>query len=364
MKTTIYCRISSIGQAEGVSLDAQLDECKRALAANKVTDAVFVQEVCSAYENTPPLLGIVARKRNHRVVFYAVDRFARNVLNGVENARTMLKNKCELIFIRDRLVVRQAAGAEWLRLVQLITQSEAESKAISARVTGAIAYLKRNGYQYSGHVPFGFDSVQDEAKPNRKRLRVNKDEDHVLKFIVLCRTKGAKVSDVNKALVRIAPAAAQDPIVLEWSDKGVTKKLKELKYEMSYEDIAFFLNDHGLEYRGKEWTVASVSAVHLRLKKRKRQDEMDVDDVAEQMAFGFNISDESDDETYEPSDDSSMDTDDSEVKVDQSGWQVPPPNMEWEDSRDPFTTPPRRASPASPPMAPKKAPKKAAPRRK
>lgn len=363
MKTTVYCRISSIGQADGVSLDAQLDECKRALAGNKIVDPILVQEVCSAYESTPPMLEILTRKRNHRMVFYAVDRFSRNVLNGIENATKMLKQGCELIFIRDRLVVREASGTNWLKLVQLITQAEAEAKAISARVTGAIAYLKRNGYHHSGHVPFGFDAVQDVEKPNRKRLRANADEEHVMKFIVLCRTRGSKVTELNKALTAAAPAAARDPIVLEWTDKGETKKMKELKYEMEYEDITYFLNEHGLTYRGKRWTKASVSAVYQRFLKRKREAGRDVDDLAEDM-FSFGLGDSDSDETESDEETAAaapamMDfTDDEEVKVDPNGWQVPPPGM---FGSNPFMTPPRRnLSPASPPMAPKKAPRKPA----
>jgi DNA invertase Pin-like site-specific DNA recombinase len=285
MNTTVYCRISSVGQLSGFSLDVQLDECKRALVANNISDAVVVQEVHSAYEEIPPLLQELIRKRKHRMVFYAVDRFSRNVIKGIESAQTLINNKCVLIFIRERLMVDSTNGKEWLKLVQLLTQAEAESKAISNRVKSVVAYLKRSGYHTSGRVPFGFSVSPDAIIPKRKRLHPNHQESDVMKFITLCRTKGATIDSINQALDRAVPGAIADPIVIEWKDKDKTIKLEALKYEMSYQDITYFLNEYGILYRGKRWTINLVQSVGRRSQKSAENNLLELD--KEFSLFGF-----------------------------------------------------------------------------
>ena len=337
MKTTIYCRISSLNQTQGVSLEAQLEECNQVLHFNKQTADSVVQEVCSAYESTPPLLAILTRKRNHRVVFHAVDRFSRNVLNGVENAKQMLKYHCELIFVRERLVVRKTEGAEWLRLMSLITQAEAESKAISLRVKSTISFLKKHGYQHSSHVPYGFSAMPDPAKPHLNRLHPNTTENAIVKFIVLCRTKGSSIGDINKALREFSPSAYKNPIVIEWTDKGETTALSFLKYAMSYDDIAYFLNEYGMVYRGKKWDSSNVSSVYRRFFKRNDADEVN------ELSFDFSLSDDEDDD--EESD--SRDENGEEMKIDSHGWQVFPPNLD-PSTRFPSTRSPSTRSPSTP----------------
>lgn len=288
MNTTVYCRISSVSQLNGFSLAVQLDECKRALLANNISKADIVQEVNSAYEEIPPLLQKLIHKRAHRMVFYAVDRFSRNVNKGIESAQTLINNKCVLVFIRDQLIVESTNGEEWFKLVQLLTQAEAESKAISNRVKGVVAYLKRSGYHTSGRVPFGFSVSPDAIIPKCKRLHPNQQESDVMKFITLCRTKGASIESINQALDRAVPGAIADPIVIEWKDKDKTIKLEALKYEMSYQDITYFLNEYGILYRGKRWTINLVQSVYRRSQKSAENNLVELD--KEYSLFGFNDS--------------------------------------------------------------------------
>lgn len=266
MKTIVYCRISSSGQTKGVSLDFQLDECKRALISNKISDFALVQEVNSAYEQIPPLLNTLLCKRSHRIVFYAVDRFSRNVAHGIESAKTLIKNKCVLVFIKDQLIVDTTEGAQWLKFVQLLTHSEAESRSISIRVKSAICYLKRKGYHVSGHVPYGFSTIPDSENPKRKCLSPDEKESDILNFISFCRTKGTSIEQLNRALEKISPNIS-DPIVLEWTEDNKTEELKCIRYEISYEDIAYFLNAYEVSYRGKNWTSSLVRSVYSRSKK-------------------------------------------------------------------------------------------------
>jgi DNA invertase Pin-like site-specific DNA recombinase len=282
MKSIIYTRISSSGQKDGVSLDAQLDECRTALLNNQIKEFVLVQEVHSAYSIVPPLLEVLAKKRAHRIVFYAVDRFSRNVISGMQCAMTMLKNKCELVFIREHLVITATEGRAWARFIELIAQGERESDTISARVKSSISYLKRAGYHASGHVPFGFNVVQDEIKPNRRRLIENTVETTILEFIDLCRTPGTSVKSINAKL-----GIVNDPIVLEWTDKGKTVALKTLKYAMDYDDIAYFLNQYtAVTYKGNPWKYTNVATAY---KNYKGKDEDNVEDIVEDIVEQFNM---------------------------------------------------------------------------
>lgn len=271
--TTIYCRISSQSQAQGVSLDAQMSFCENYLSGGSLSDGTMesfatVQEIASAYSyKTPPLLNILVQKKNHRVVFYSVDRFSRNSVIGITNALTMLKNKTTLIFSQENLILfpkdsqeGSRTSQEWNRFIDLLSHAHAESRAISNRVKSSIRYLRENGFHISGSVPYGFEAVPDVSNPQRKRLHECKVETEILNFIQLCRRKNASVAEINEAISVCSPLARANPIVIEKN----SRVLQTLENSIEYRDIAWFLNEYGLSYRGKEWTIYSVSSVYNR----------------------------------------------------------------------------------------------------
>lgn len=340
LKTLIYCRISSIGQTDGVSLDAQLDECQKVCQANKLTKPLIVQEVSSAYESVPPSLQSAVGKRNYRFVFYAVDRFSRNVALGIELAKQIFKNHSVMIFLREKLLIEKADGSSWLTFVNLLTQAEAESKAISARVKGAIAYLKRNGYHHSGHAPYGYSIVPDAENPKRKRLIENPEEQKVIAYIKLATTRSTPVASINKALKAINNDATE--IVIEHEEQGV---LKKLKHPMEHVDVAYFIEDFSC-YRGKPWTGNRIASVLQGLRKRDKVQSADIDVMSEEFDFMLNTSNEEPEEKMyktplkkpskinHPEEDVEMPDvpmrlapSDDEVKIDQHGWEVIPPQM-------------------------------------
>jgi DNA invertase Pin-like site-specific DNA recombinase len=342
LKTLIYCRISSIGQTDGVSLDAQLDECQKVCQANKLAKPLIVQEVSSAYESVPPSLQSAVGKRNYRFVFYAVDRFSRNVALGIELAKQIFKNHSVMIFLREKLLIEKADGPSWLTFVNFLTQAEAESKAISARVKGAIAYLKRNGYHHSGHAPYGYSIVPDAENPKRKRLIENPEEQKVIAYIKLATTRSTPVASINKALKAINNNATE--IVIEHEEQGV---LKKLKHPMEHVDVAYFIEDFS-SYRGKPWTGNRIASVLHGLRKRDKVQSADIDVMSEEFGFMLNTSDEEQVEEKkfktplkkktskinDPVEDVEMPDvpmrltpSDDEVKIDQNGWEVIPPQM-------------------------------------
>ena len=342
--TTIYCRISSAGQEQGTSIDSQQEACQRLARTNGIASVNIVHETHSAYNSVPPLLEVLLRKKNHRYIFYAVDRFSRNVKLGIENATLLVKNKCTLIFAREKLTVTSTEGPQWNKLVGHLRQSEAESQAISMRVKGAITYLKGKGYHASSHVPFGFEARPDPIKPQRKRLHEEPSEQAILDFIRMCRTEEAKVSEINRLLRIISPAFSRDPIIVEHPDHitkdGYYKPLKTLVSIFTYKDIAHFLNEYGANHRGKEWTALNVSSVLRRADK----DQPNVESITESFSFASMDDAESEEEPPKKKVQKKMppkippkkkvpprrkaqqmeDSDEEEVKVDKSGNKVYP----------------------------------------
>ena len=337
MRTFIYNRISSEGQKDGVSLDVQLDICKRACVKNNLGQGTVIQEIHSAFKQTPPLLLSLLGKKKSRIVCYSVDRFSRNMNNGLANAQKLIKAGCVLVFIREKLIVDRASGPMWLNFVKALSQAEAESQAISDRVKGAVRYLKKNGFHLGKIAPYGSCIVADGK---RRRLMPVKEEEHVIKFIQLCRTKSANVSEIKATLAKFAPSAKKDP--LEFTHKDNPDVLmKRLKYAMLYGDIAYFLNEYGSTFREKKWTAQTVTKVYRASLKGDEEVE-ELDDL-----FNLSISNDSDDEKKVPKkgekkekerkvmeEDNDEDSDatvevDSEeyeedMKVDADGFQMPP----------------------------------------
>jgi len=324
--TYIYCRVSSILQLQGVSLDAQLNACSSTAAMNNLKEIVKIQEVCSARHGLPPLLSLLANKKKITLICYSIDRFSRNVELGMSLAKKMLENGCTLIFLREQLFLTGTSNINKLR--DGILAAQTESDAISSRIKMVRNEYKQQGY-HIGPVPYGYFSSPVEHT-SFKRLEEDPYEQKVLEFIRLCSQKGPSVKDINQVLAELSPMAHSDPLVFEAEEtteieqevKGDEEKkenrkrkshgrqgtrIKKVKVKhavvidrleryMCVDDIAGFLNEYGISYRGRHWTRSIVSNIVKKIfhsevtEEKEEKKEQEVKEV--ESAFRFmNITD-------------------------------------------------------------------------
>src|SRR5688500_9817554 len=150
-----YTRVSSEEQArEGVSLDAQLTECRRYAAQHGWMLGQEFQDVLSGKRDDRPayqaLLSEVRRLRTQWqavvVVVFRLDRFGRRILERVRCREELKVLGVPVHSVRE--------GGEVFDLVANILASvaEEESRALGERVAAAKRHLTDNGWFITGQV--------------------------------------------------------------------------------------------------------------------------------------------------------------------------------------------------------------------
>jgi DNA invertase Pin-like site-specific DNA recombinase len=155
----VYTRVSSEEQArEGVSLDAQLTECRRYAAQHGWMLGREFQDVLSGKRDDRPayqaLLAEVRRLRAEEqsvvVVVFRLDRLGRRILERVRCREELKVLGVPVHSVRE--------GGEVSDLVANILASvaEEESRALGERVAAAKQHLTSNGWYITGQVPWGY----------------------------------------------------------------------------------------------------------------------------------------------------------------------------------------------------------------
>ena len=179
----IYTRVSSDDQArEGVSLDAQLAECRRYAAGQGWLLGSEYQDVMTgSRDDRPQYQALLADTRQMRsegqpvvVVVAALDRFGRKLLERVR-CREELKNLGVSVHsVRD--------GGEVSDLVSNILASVAqeEVRRLGERVRAARRHITANGWHAVGRAPWGYtwrEATEAERAENAPRTVLELDLD-------------------------------------------------------------------------------------------------------------------------------------------------------------------------------------------
>jgi len=164
-----YIRVSTAGQVDGVSLDAQRARIEAWALANGMTLAsVHVDAGISGSKaaNRPGLQAALAEvcRRKGALVVYSLSRFARSTKDAIALAEKLDKAGADLVSLSEQIDTTTAAGKMVFRMLAVL--AEFERDLISERTTSALAHLRRSGRRISGHIPYGYDLDGDNLVPN------------------------------------------------------------------------------------------------------------------------------------------------------------------------------------------------------
>src|SRR5215216_8060572 len=163
----IYTRVSSEEQArDGVSLDAQLTECRRYAAQHGWMLGLEFQDVLSGKrDDRPAYLALLAEVRQLRaegqpvvVVVFRLDRLGRRILERVRCREELKGLGVPVHSVRE--------GGEVSDLVANILASvaEEESQRLGVRVREIRAHTRANGWKFPGRPAWGYllrDATED-----------------------------------------------------------------------------------------------------------------------------------------------------------------------------------------------------------
>jgi len=257
----IYCRVSTSNQANGnsVSLEAQESLSKKMAKLKGYRIKSTHKEVKSAYSSSmKSLKEILTSNRNTHILLYDVSRFCRNVSNGIAMLNLALSKNNTLVFVHDKLVINKTNKTEKMqKLVDLLEQSENESRRIGSRIKTAQKYLRDQGKYAGGAIPFGHKVLKTDDD-NNNSLVEDPQEQNIMMFISLCRMKEISSEKLNQLMNAISPQVPYAPI--NCYDKDQVTVLKTINTSLTYSEIADLLNDYSVKKRGRKWTSSSVSS--------------------------------------------------------------------------------------------------------
>ena len=244
----IYIRVSSKRQADegGVSLDAQQQKCLEYVQQHFVHTIPFIRrEIVSARDLRNQLIANTTDiVDNDIIVVYNVSRFSRDSVRGIEFVNTLRKRNIRVISVMEGIDSISCRAAFRTKIVE----ANEESDVISDRVSGAVAFIRKNG-GHIGAAPFGYIIARSENPA------------------VLGGTYRARVLAVNQIEMSIISAIVFHIENRTPLDDIIEKEPRKSQRVGVCNLIADMLNRENRLRRDCQWTAQSVKAIYDKYRK-------------------------------------------------------------------------------------------------
>jgi DNA invertase Pin-like site-specific DNA recombinase len=194
-----YCRVSTVGQIDGLSLEQQRQEiiayCVRfalpepQILADEGVSGMKTQE----RHDYQRLLGLC--REGDTVVVYDLSRLSRRAKEVLSALDLFRERKVRFISIRQQLDSSSVAGGLVFGILAVV--NEMLVMEARQRTQAAIDYLKANGRKTGGTIPFGFDAVPDGIG---LKLVANKTEYDTIVLVTRLRGEGMSLRSIARLL--------------------------------------------------------------------------------------------------------------------------------------------------------------------
>lgn len=166
----IYCRVSTPDQAEkGVSLDAQLASCRAYATARGWTVGMEQSDdETGGHMRRQGAQATMAALRSGAVagvIVWKLERLTRSVRDTLDLLDLAENHKVGLVSVTEGIDASTPSGQMVIQILSSVNQYD--RKNIAARIRGAMAYMREQGYWTGGHVPPGCQVV---AAGERRKL--------------------------------------------------------------------------------------------------------------------------------------------------------------------------------------------------
>lgn len=157
MRVAIYAR-QSVDKQDSVSIETQIDECKRLIRTNDVVEIYSDQGFSGKNTERPDFQRMISDIEYgiiEKVVCYKLDRFSRNITDFYNVYEILKQHNCSFESVLDKLDTSSSSGRFFMGILANFAQMERGN--ISQRVKDSYYYrLKNDGRWLGGKEPFGF----------------------------------------------------------------------------------------------------------------------------------------------------------------------------------------------------------------
>jgi DNA invertase Pin-like site-specific DNA recombinase len=251
----IYSRVSTKNQSFGSSLDLQEEISKLYCIQNKYNIVYCVNEVCSAkiITNQKKLLDIIDNNSNIHLIICEPTRISRN-LTDFTQLLTLCKQKNIIIhFVSDNLITNNTNDIKII--LSSVYTGELEIKTLSNRIKKSIEHRKRNNTYLSSTPKYG---LQYERKFVNNKINKIVKKNYIEQLIITCINKlywGSDIKSINEILFTLTNETHE---IFDTNNEN--EIIDKIEYgNMTFIDIANFLNSNNIFRRNKLWSGNSIS---------------------------------------------------------------------------------------------------------
>ncbi len=210
MRAVIYTRVSTKGQEEGFSIDAQEKNCKAWLQGSNPNATLIdvYHEIGSggSVDGRPVYQKLIQDMHEDKwdlLVFYKLDRLHRNMKNSADFFETLKENNKQFVSVTERIDTTSPGGEMLYYMLMAFAQMEREN--IRMRVRMGMTEAKTAGL-HLGRPPYGYNMIAEtDDKGNRiskGRLEPHPIEAEVVRKIFDMHEAGLKISAICFELVK------------------------------------------------------------------------------------------------------------------------------------------------------------------
>ena len=159
-KIAIYAR-QSIDKKDSVSIETQIEECKKFCEASKTIEVYEDKGFSGKNTNRPQLQKLITDiklGKIEKVFVYKLDRISRNLVDFYNLKQVMDENKCEFASAIEQFDTSSTMGRAMMGIIAVFAQMEREN--IQQRVKDNYYYRIHDGRWAGGPAPFGFKNVK------------------------------------------------------------------------------------------------------------------------------------------------------------------------------------------------------------
>ncbi len=222
MNTAInYIRVSTLKQADGISLEAQSSLLKKYAELNGYDNVIEIQDILSGKNVNRPgfqeMMQLVEKKKVNAIFVYSLSRFGRNVVDVIQNISLLNKSHVEFYSYSEKIDTSSANGKFFLTLLSAL--AELEKNIISERTKMALN-CKREKSEKIGSVPYGCDCFDG------KNLTENAEERATLNLMRELRIQKCSYSEIVTRLTKAGRKNKRGQV--RWHKSQVIRLLKKI----------------------------------------------------------------------------------------------------------------------------------------
>ena len=216
----------------------------------------IVQEVCSAKDmnKQEKLIELINANENVQIIIHDPSRISRNITDFTKLLNICKNKKITLHFTSDNLITNNNTDIKMV--LSSVYDSEIEIENLSKRVKASIEQRKRNKTYLPSIPKYGY--VYEKKISNNKNVIIvkkNKQEQQIINLINKMYW-GSEINPIYKLLQELTGESH------EIIDCVTDDNISRIDHgNMTFVDIANFLNSNLLTRRNRPWNADAISAI-------------------------------------------------------------------------------------------------------